>query len=81
MVLAADPEAELARWYEAAIAPHSAVAIRFSWRAARLRVVRALRDDLPAIEEMYLKELLSYMDPDEGIRAFIEKRPPVWQHR
>lgn len=78
---AKDPESELARWYEESIAPHSAVALRFAWRAARQPVARALRDDLPAIEEMYLKDLLSYLDPEEGIRAFIEKRPPSWRHR
>jgi cyclohexa-1,5-dienecarbonyl-CoA hydratase len=80
-VCVADPEQELARWYDEVIAPRSAVALRFAWRAVRTPVRRALADDLPEIEHLYLKDLLSYMDPEEGIRAFIEKRAPVWRDR
>jgi cyclohexa-1,5-dienecarbonyl-CoA hydratase len=76
-----DAEAELQRWFEAELAPRSAIALRFAWRAARRTIRRALSDELPEIERMYLKDLMSYADPEEGIRSFLEKRPPVWKHR
>jgi cyclohexa-1,5-dienecarbonyl-CoA hydratase len=76
-----DPEAELQRWFAAELAPRSAVAVRFAWRAVRRTIVRALADDLPALERMYLNDLMSYADPDEGIRSFLEKRAPEWKHR
>jgi cyclohexa-1,5-dienecarbonyl-CoA hydratase len=37
-------------------------------------------EKLPAIERLYLEELMNTADAQEGITAFMEKRPPVWQH-
>ncbi len=36
---------------------------------------------LAEAERIYLEELASTEDMAEGIRAFLEKRPPRWQHR
>jgi len=41
--------------------------------------MRALEQDLPVIERLYLKDLMSEPDAAEGIRAFLEKRPPRWR--
>ncbi len=53
--------------------------------AAALRVCkRALRsgtagwEGLPAMEKLYLDELMSTHDAPEGLAAFLEKRVPVW---
>ncbi|MFQ3580565.1 enoyl-CoA hydratase/isomerase family protein [Chloracidobacterium validum] len=35
---------------------------------------------MQAIEDQYLNQLMSYADVQEGLRAFREKRKPVWQH-
>jgi cyclohexa-1,5-dienecarbonyl-CoA hydratase len=32
-------------------------------------------------EDIYLNELMSLRDPQEGIEAFIAKRPPKWKHK
>ncbi len=36
---------------------------------------------LKQIEEIYLKELMSTQDANEGLKAFLEKRKPTWQDR
>jgi cyclohexa-1,5-dienecarbonyl-CoA hydratase len=36
---------------------------------------------LAAVEQLYLGELMSTEDAREGIRAFLEKRAPVWRGR
>ncbi|MBM3878105.1 MAG: enoyl-CoA hydratase [Verrucomicrobia bacterium] len=42
---------------------------------------RAFEAALEEVERIYLDELLKTADAHEGIQAFLEKRPPVWQHR
>ena len=32
-------------------------------------------------EDVFIRELLTLADPEEGVQAFIEKRKPEWQHR
>jgi len=38
-------------------------------------------DALKRSEEIYLNELMSFRDPQEGVEAFIAKRPPRWKHK
>ena len=75
-----DPAAELDKWYDEHIAPKSAVALSFAWRAGRRAVRKALDEELPELEKSYLKDLMSMHDPAEGIRAFVERRDPKWRH-
>jgi enoyl-CoA hydratase/carnithine racemase len=32
-------------------------------------------------ENVYLHELMKTVDANEGVKAFMEKRKPVWRHR
>ncbi len=53
-------------------------------RITRKAVMSGLRDDLEpslkVIEDIYLNELMKTHDADEGLRAFLEKRKPVWKN-
>ena len=40
-----------------------------------------LTDSLRAVEEIYLQQLLNLDDSKEGMKAFTEKRKPVWKNR
>ncbi|MGD9040676.1 MAG: enoyl-CoA hydratase-related protein, partial [Desulfobacteraceae bacterium] len=53
-------------------------------RITKKAVMAGLRDDLEpslkAIEDIYLNELMKSHDADEGLKAFLEKRKPVWKN-
>lgn len=36
---------------------------------------------LNKVEEQYLLQLMNLKDPHEGLKAFMEKRKPVWKHK
>ncbi len=70
----------LLAWYRKRLEPLSAFALRQATTAARR--ASGFLDDLDraltAAEELYLEQLLPSHDGNEGIEAFLEKRPPVW---
>jgi cyclohexa-1,5-dienecarbonyl-CoA hydratase len=79
--VAADPAGAALGWARAHLASKSASSLRCAVRAARLGLVRRLRAELPALERLYLDDLMRTGDATEGLRAFLEKRPPVWTDR
>ncbi len=76
--VAEDLDAEIERWLESDFLPRSPSSLQFACRAARLRSRRAFAEDLPQLEHLYLSELMTAPDAEEGIRAFLEKRAPQW---
>ena len=72
-------DAVLAQWLAADFLPRSPSALRYAALAVRRPLTRALEQVLPVIERLYLKDLMSEPDAAEGIRAFLEKRPPRWR--
>ena len=57
------------------IARHSAAALRLAKRALRAG------PDFADIAALYRDDLMTTADAVEGLRAFVEKRDPVWSHR
>ncbi len=72
-------DAVLTGWLAAEFLPRSASALRWAAVAVRRPLNRALQNELPVLERMYLQELMSSPDAVEGIRAFLEKRAPRWR--
>ncbi len=69
-----DPEAWLAA-LEKRLSRTSASSLRFAERAARAGLMKQL-EVLPELEALYLSELMATHDANEGIQAFLERRPP-----
>jgi cyclohexa-1,5-dienecarbonyl-CoA hydratase len=63
------------------LARKSPIALRFAKRALRYGRSPDPRAALRAVERLYLDELMATEDAREGIRAFLEKREPVWTGR
>ncbi len=59
----------------------SAVVLRLTKRAVREAGGRAFDEALAVLEALYLNELMRTEDAEEGLRAFVEKRPPAWKNR
>ena len=75
-----DPEGLAMAWFDQHLAGTSASSLRFAMRAARLQHVAGIKEKLVAVEELYLKGLMSTHDATEGLNAFIAKRPAEWKH-
>ena len=71
-----DLDAALEAWLESDFLPRSPSALKYACQAARRPLRRALDEDLPKIESLYLNDLMATPDAVEGIRAFLEKRAP-----
>jgi cyclohexa-1,5-dienecarbonyl-CoA hydratase len=79
--VAEDPEEAALAWFAAQLADKSAAALRFAMRAARLDFVERVRDRLVRLERLYLEELMVTHDANEGLDAFLTRRPARWEHR
>ncbi len=68
------------KWISTQILPKSASSLKIANKAVRMKFFRAIREDLPRMEALYLKDLMESFDANEGINAFIQKRKPEWKH-
>lgn len=59
----------------------SGTSLAFARQALDLGRGRSIESVLSEQENIYLHELMKTEDANEGIKAFMEKRKPVWRHR
>jgi cyclohexa-1,5-dienecarbonyl-CoA hydratase len=76
--VATDPEEAARAWIRAHLLPHSASSLRWAVTAMRADLVDRLPRAIDAAERLYLGGLMATRDAEEGLRAFLEKRPPRW---
>jgi cyclohexa-1,5-dienecarbonyl-CoA hydratase len=80
VVSSAELEGEVAG-FSGLLLAQSAQVTMLARKAARLAPLEALENQLRESERIYLEQLLSTEDASEGLRAFLEKRPPVWTNK
>jgi enoyl-CoA hydratase/carnithine racemase len=59
----------------------SGAVLRIAVSGLRQIALQNFSQALKRSEEIYLNELLKTEDVEEGVRAFVEKRKPIWKHR
>ncbi len=78
------PDASFAQDVDAFFAGMSELsgsALRMAKRAVTATRDLSAREAHRRAGEIYMEELMPTEDASEGLRAFLEKRPPVWKHR
>lgn len=67
-------------WYRTTLAPLSAFSLREATHAVRhgSGLVASLGAALDTVERRYLERLVPSRDGNEGIEAFLARRPPAW---
>ena len=80
-VVTEEPEKAAFAYAREHLLPRSASSLRHAVRALRLGLSKRLEGELARLESLYLEELMGTEDAAEGIRSFLEKRPPAWRNR
>jgi cyclohexa-1,5-dienecarbonyl-CoA hydratase len=76
--VAAEPVDAALVWIRTHLLSKSASSLRCAVRAARVGLIERVERELPRVESVYLERLMRTRDAEEGLRAFLEKRPPGW---
>jgi len=79
--MADDPASLGLEYFENNLMGKSAAALAHAVRAAREPFADVARARLEDVEALYLEKLMHTRDANEGLRAFLDRRPPVWEHR
>ena len=77
--VADDPEAAALAYFDVHLAGHSINGLRHAVKAARRAMLARVIPEMDAVESIYLDEMIRHPDPEEGLRAFMEKRKPAWR--
>ncbi len=67
--------------FGASLLTHSSRVLALARKATRLGSRENFESALRESERIYLEELLTTQDAQEGVRAYLEKRPPVWKEK
>ena len=79
--VAADPEAAALAYFDQHLAGKSASSLACAVAAARGGYLPEVRRRFAEVERLYLNRLMQTRDANEGLAAFIAKRPPKWEHQ
>jgi len=77
---ASDPEATALEYFEKYFAKRSGAALACAVAAVRGGYVPQVRLRLAEVERLYVERTIKTRDANEGLNAFIAKRPPKWEH-
>lgn len=66
-------------FFQQQLHPKSASSLRMANKASRMSVCEHFDTLIPKLERLYLKDLMSTKDANEGIQSFLEKRSPQWK--
>lgn len=80
-LLPAEGFAQAAEAWVARLTAMSGPGLRAAKRALVEQRDRPARAAHERLHRIYLDELMTTEDAHEGLRAFLDKRPPVWRHR
>jgi cyclohexa-1,5-dienecarbonyl-CoA hydratase len=79
--VSADPEAAALAYFDQHLASRSASSLACAVTAARGSYLPEVRRRIAEVERLYLDRLMQTRDANEGLAAFIAKRPPKWEHQ
>ena len=79
--VSADPEAAALAYFDQHLAGKSASSLACAVAAARGGYLPEVRRRINEVERLYLDRLMQTRDANEGLAAFIAKRPPKWEHQ
>jgi len=79
--VADDPESAALDYFDAHLAKKSAASLACAVQAARGGFVPEVQRRISQVERFYLDHLMRTHDANEGLAAFLAKRPPKWEHR
>lgn len=79
--VAQDPVTAALLYFENHLTDKSAASLSLAVRAARAPFSDLARARLDDVEALYVEKLMGTRDAGEGLRAFVEKRQPRWEHQ
>ncbi len=79
--VSADAEAAALAYFDQYLAGKSASSLACAVAAVRGGYLLRVRRRIAEVERLYLTRLMQTRDANEGLAAFIAKRPPKWEHK
>jgi cyclohexa-1,5-dienecarbonyl-CoA hydratase len=79
--VAEDPEAAALAYFDAHLAMKSAASLAWAVQAARESYAPQIERRIAQVQRLYLNHMMQTRDANEGLAAFLAKRPPRWEHR
>jgi cyclohexa-1,5-dienecarbonyl-CoA hydratase len=79
--VADDPESAALDYFDAHLAKKSAASLGCAVEAARGGFVPEVQRRISQVQRFYIDHLMRTHDANEGLAAFLAKRPPKWEHR